>query len=384
MDTLRAYHKKEYGHEPEVIVSAPGRVVLIGEHSQYNDGYVLPVGLNRRVKVALSRRRDNSLRFYAADFDERKRTTISNLKYKREDRWANLVKGVIYSYLQMGFDFRGVNCTISGEIPIGIGLASSAAIQIAAAMAVNAVNDLDSEQTQIIESARQSEARFMGDKTSTMDLLTCFYAESNAAFFLDTRSLEYHHIPLELGQVKVLITNSNIPAHFIENEEDERDRDCMECIQALSKNNSATTLRDYTATDVRDSLGAIPETTRRRCLHIVEENQRVLDAEAALVKNDYNAFGKILSRSHESLRDLFEVSCPELDWLVKRALETPGVYGSRMAGSGYGGCTVTFIQQEAIEDYKKRLFEYERIFGFKADTFICNPESGARIEFTNR
>jgi galactokinase len=150
-------------------------------------------------------------------------------------------------------------------------------------------------------------------------------------------------------------------------------------VQYLSTRKPGTALRDYSPGDVRDSMGLIPESTRKKCLHVVEENHRVLEAEEALRKKDLVAFGKLMNRSHESLRDLYEVSCPELDWLVKRAWETEGVYGSRLTGAGFGGCTVTLIEEDAVPRYREHILQYERIFGFRPELYLCKPSAGARI-----
>ena len=196
---------------------------------------------------------------------------------------------------------------------------------------------------------------------------------------IDTRSMEYRHVNLNLKGVKILITNSNVPRTLVDAEYHQRRTECEKCVGLLSAKKPGRTLRDYSPADLRDSMGLIPESTRKKCLHVVEENQRVLEAEAALKKGDLAGFGKLMNRSHESLRDQYEVSCPELDWLVKRAWETEGVYGSRMAGVGFGGCTVTLIEEKVIPAYVARLEAYERIFSFRADTYVCEPAAGVRI-----
>jgi len=179
--------------------------------------------------------------------------------------------------------------------------------------------------------------------------------------------------------VKILITNSRVPRGLVDSEYNRRREECRRCVELLSARKPGTALRDYTPADVRDGMGIIPETTRKKCLHVVEENQRVLEAEEALKKKDLVGFGKLMNRSHESLRDLYEVSCPELDWLVKRAWETEGVYGSRLTGAGFGGCTVTLIEEDAIPAYREHIVQYERIFGFRPELYICKPSAGARI-----
>lgn len=378
MNDVISLHRAEYSAEPEKIVSAPGVVTLMGEYTEQSEGFVLPIGINRTMTVAVSRRKDNSLRFYAANLNERKRTSLSNLKYKREDRWANYLKGVLHGLIELGCPMKGLNVTVTGNVPPGIGLASSAAITVAAALAVKELFAFQCTDVQLIECARKAETEFIGISTGIVHPFVAFYARKGYALFLDTRNLEFRPVPLHMGDVRLLITDSKVPQNVSEAELAQRTSDCETCVAMLSARKPGVTLRDYSPTDLRDSMGIIPEGIRRRCLHVVEENQRVQEAELAFRQKNFAAVGKLMNRSHESLRDLFEVSCPELDWLVKRSLETEGVYGSRLTGIGFGGCTVTLLRADAVDKYLKRLEEYERIFGFKAEAFVCEPSDGVK------
>lgn len=380
MDEIFSLHKKEYGTEPEVITSAPGKINLMGEYTEFSEGYVLSVAIDRYVEVAVSRRNDNSLRFYSVNYDERKKTTISNLKKKREDRWANYPKGVISSLLRIGCILKGVDVTIMGNIPEGIGLASSSAMAIALTVALKKLFELELTDVQVIEAARQSESVFLGQKTGISSFLLAFYARAGQAMFLDTRSLEYEYIPLDFGDKVFLITDTRIPPSLIEiDDEIDYYEDFRTIVEALSSRKTGSSLRDFTKSDLSLSISGVSEDTRRRSMHILDENQRVLDMKGALEQGDMILCGRLLSRSHDSLRNQFDVSCPELDWLVKRAQETQGVYGSRLTGKGYGGCTVTLIDRDKIDTYEEHLEEYERIFGFKAEDFVCKPSPGVKI-----
>jgi len=379
MNDVISLHRAEYSADPEKVVSAPGVVTLMGEYTEQSEGFVLPVAINRTITVAVSRRKDNSLRFYAANLNERKRTSLSNLKYKREDRWANYLKGVLYGLSQLGCPVRGLNMTVSGDVPSGIGLASSAAMTVAATVAAKELFEFSCTPMQVVDCARRAETEFMNIPTGMVHPFVAYNARKGYALLLDTRSLEFRPVPLHMGDVRLLITDSRVPQNVSETELAQRNSDCDQCVEILAKRKPGTTLRDFSPSDLRDSLGTIPERIRRRCLHVVEENQRVHDAELALRQKNFQTLGKLMNRSHESLRDLFEVSCPELDWLVKRSWETEGVFGSRLTGTGFGGCTVTLLRADAVEKYQKRLDDYERIFGFKAEAFVCEPSDGARI-----
>lgn len=381
MDDLIRSHLEEYGQDPNIIAQAPGRVNLIGEHTDYNEGFVLPMAIDYYVRVALSRRKDQHLRFFSSDLQDRKRTSLSNLRFKKEDRWANYPKGIISVLLNRGYDIGGLSFTVMGNVPIGVGLSSSAALEVATAYAVQKLLGIEISGPELAGLAQEAENSFVGVQCGIMDQFVSRMAQAGSAMFIDTRNMEYRHIPINLLTVKILITNSSVPRSLVDSEYNQRRAECEKCVSLLSARNSGRSLRDYSAADLRDSMGLIPETTRKRCLHVVEENERVREAEGALKKNDIVSFGKLMNRSHESLRDQYEVSCPELDWLVKRAWETEGVYGSRMTGAGFGGCTVTLIEEEAIPKYEARLVAYEKIFSFKPETFLCHPSDGARIVF---
>jgi galactokinase len=379
MDDLIRSHQEEYGQGPDIIAQAPGRVNLIGEHTDYNEGFVFPMAIDYYVLVAVSRRKDQHLRFYSLDFKDRKRTSLSNLRYKKEDRWSNYLKGIISVLQNRGYNSGGLSFSVKGNIPVGVGLSSSAALEVATAYAVQKLLGLEIAGPDLARLAQEAENSFVGVQCGIMDQFVSRMARRGSAMFIDTRTMEYRHIPINLRTAKILITNSNVPRSLVESEYNQRRGECEKCVSLLSSRKPGRSLRDYTAEDLRDSMGLIPETTRKRCLHVVEENERVREAEAALKRNDIAGFGKLMNRSHESLRDQYEVSCPELDWLVKRAWETDGVYGSRMTGAGFGGCTVTLIEESAIPEYQARLEAYERIFSFKPEVFHCSPADGARI-----
>jgi galactokinase len=379
MDVVKQSHAEEYGRQPEVIASAPGRVNLIGEHTDYNEGYVFPMAIDFSIKVALSRRSDSQLHFYSVDYKDRKRASLPILKYRKEDRWANYPKGIINELIERGHELGGMDLTIHGDVPQGAGLSSSAALEIATALAVQTGFGIEMDREELARLAQHAENEFVGVKCGIMDQFISRMAKEGHAMLLDARWLTYHFVPLSLKSARIIITNSRVPHGLVDSEYNRRREECRRCVELLSPRKPGTALRDYSSDDLRDSMGEIPETTRKRCLHVVEENQRVLEAEEALRHHDLVAFGKLMNRSHESLRDLYEVSCPELDWLVKRAQETEGVYGSRLTGAGFGGCTVTLIEEEAIPRYREHITPYERIFGFRPEIYLCRPCGGARV-----
>jgi galactokinase len=378
MNEIRSLHSTEFGREPEVIVSAPGTANLIGEHTDYGDGLVIEAAIDRYLRVAVSRRDDNSLRYYAPDLNERKRTTIQNLKYRREDRWANYPKGVLYELMQLGYEFSGIDLTVTSDIPTGIGLGSSAAFSVASAIALSELFEIELSEFQIVQSAFLSELSFMGIETSITDHLVSAVSRESRCLFVDLRELDYEFLPLDPDDLQILVIVSNVPNVFPAQDLAVRRAKCADCTSFLKQNKLGSSLRDLDPEELRDVLDGLPEDVRRVCSHVVEENDRVRKGVSLLKHRKFEAFGKLMAKSHDSLRDNYEVSCPEIDWLVKRAGEIGGIFGSRMTGPGFGGCTVSLVRKEAIEPYLENIEDYERIFGFKPEWFVMSPAAGVR------
>jgi galactokinase len=384
MKDIGLIHRVEYEldddrSEPVVIAEAPGRIHYLGEHGEPGAGLYLSSAIDRYVRVAVSSRKDNSLRFYAADLGERKRTTLVNLKYKREDRWSNYLKVAIHIFAELGYPVRGLNFTISGDIPQQIGLASSSAIEAAASFALKGFYQANISERDLLFRLATSKAQFFFFFRDLVDYLIIFSARKDQFLVVDETNIRAKRIKSPFGKYKLIIMDSRVPRAGVEEELKQRQEDIRKGLDILSNKKIGTTFRDFAATDLVESMGNLPEEIRRRSLHIVQEIRRVHEAEESLRRSDLVTFTKIISHSHESLRDLYEVSCPEIDWLVKRAQELDGVLASRMTGLGFGGCTYAFIREDVVEEYKRRLEDYERIFGFHPVIYEMNLASGCRI-----
>jgi galactokinase len=329
--------------------------------------------------VAVSARKDNSLRFFAADLGERKRTTLINLKYKREDRWANYIKVAIHIFAEMGYPVKGLNFTVCGDIPPQVGLASSSAMEAAAAAALRSFLKVSMNDKELIRRLGMAQEVFYGKDSASVDYLILFSARKDHFVLADEVSGAAQLIKSPFSRYKVLIMDSRVPRLGVEDELKQRRQKIKKGLEMLSGNREGASFREFAALDLVESMGNLPEEIRRRSMHIVQELRRVADAADALSRADMASLIRIIFHSHESLRDLYEVSCPEIDWLVKRAQETEGVFGSRMTGQGFGGCTYTFIKDKALEDYAKRLEEYERIFGFRPISYEVKIGTGARV-----
>ncbi len=377
-------HEQEYGVPPTITVSAPGSVLLMGAHTEHSDGLVFGLPIQQRMIVSVGRRTDNSLRFFAADINERKRTSVSALKYKREDRWANYLKGVVMQLQRLGCPVRGLNLTVSGSVPSGIGLGSSAAIGVACAVALKTAYDFKVSDMQLLQCARRAEQEYTGAETGLSAYLTSYFGEPGHAVYIDSRSLEYSLVPVSFDGAVFVVTNPHVQNCFTEEDDAERRDDCRLCVEKLHGARGGYALRDYSVQDVEQGLGIMSEDVRRRCLHVVNEMQRVREALPAIRTHDKVELGKMMVRSHNSLRDLYEVSYPELDWLVKRSCEISGIHGAKLAGSATGCCVVTLIEQAALESYGEKLEEYERIFGFPGDYFVLDLPAASRLEIDLR
>ncbi|MDR0525166.1 MAG: galactokinase [Spirochaetaceae bacterium] len=377
-------HRKEYGidaggTERIIIAEAPGRIHYLGEHGEPKAGLFLSSGIDRYIRVALSPRKDNSFRFYAPDLGERKRTTLANLKYKREDRWSNYLKTPIHGFLELGYPVKGLNVTVAGDIPLHTGLASSSAIEVAAGVALREFFKAPLSTDELLAQIILSQKTLFEKPGIPIDYAIALYAEEDCFLVADETTLTVRPVPANLGEYQIILMDSRVPRMGLDNELRIRRQALKKGLTLLAQKKTGTSLRDFVTADLIESMGNLPEEIRRRSMHIIQELRRICDAEEALLKGDLPALSKLIFHSHESLRDLYEVSCPEIDWLVKRGQETEGVLGSRMTGLGFGGCTYTILTPKAAEEYRRRIEDYERIFGFRPIMHTIKLAQGARI-----
>jgi len=362
-----------------VVAQAPGRIHFLGDPGDPGVGLYLSAAIDRWINVAVSPRKDTSLRFYAPDLNERKRTTMASLKYKREDRWANYVKVAIQLFTGLGFPLRGLNFTVMGNVPQQIGLASSSALEVASAVALRAMLKAKVNETELARKLAAMHLEYFEKDPGLVDYLIGFSARSEQFLVVDESKLSVAKLKSPFSRCRIVITDSRVPRVGIEAELRARREDLGTAAGVLSHGRKGANLREFAETDLMDSMGNLPEKTRRRSLHVVQEIRRVTDAADMLRRADLTGFSRLVFHSHEGLRDLYEISCPEIDWMVKRAQETPGVFGSRMAGHGFGGCTYAIVKNEAVEEYRQRLDEYERIFGFHPAIHEVRIATGSRV-----
>jgi len=380
MSDIVSLHTQEYGEPPKITVSAPGVVNLMGAHTEATDGYLLLFGMDKRAWVAASPRDDGSMRFYAADLNERKRTSSSALKYRRDDHFGGLAKGVISRLQTLGAHIGGLNVTVTSTIPSGIGLGASQAIGVALASSLARLFGFEISPIEAAQVAHYVERSFEGIPVGFGSFLATAVVRQGHVLLIDSHKLDWSHIDVDLDGSLMLGINTHAPSAVTQLEEAARQVDCVHCLELLSGRENGCSFQEFTYEELSSSIGRVPEHARHYCLHIVGENERVLSCASALRRGDHQRIGKLLTESHESLRDLYEGTSPEVDWLVKHSHGLPGVYGARLAGGFTGTCALVFGNRIAEDGLRSLLREYERIFGFHPDVVACSPDGGVQVE----
>jgi len=381
-DPIQKFHEA-FQTEPVLRSIAPGRVNLIGEHTDYNDGYVLPIAIQYAVAVLVSPRADTEIHMHSADFNQT--TTFSLAKPPVKDprfRWSAYEKGVVSEFLKSGYFLHGANLLIQGNVPMASGLSSSAAVEVATAAALRAMNGISIPDVDLVKLCQRAENNFVGMKCGIMDQFISCLGRAGSALFLDCRSLEYETVPFPSDRYDVVICDTKMKRELTGSEYNERRSQCEEGVRLLRKKlPGIRALRDVSVKDFENSAEVLPDMVRKRCRHVIEENQRVLDFVEALRKRDEAAIGRLLSASHASLRDLYEVSCPELDLMVDLAMSVSGVIGARMTGAGFGGCAIAIVKKGSAEYLKTKVFDlYPQKTGIQPEVYVSSPSDGARVD----
>ena len=339
-----------------VVVRAPGRVNLIGDHTDYNDGFVLPMIIDRHVETVARRRPDRQVRIVAAESGERVDNTLGEPIDYSSPNWLPYVLGVVHELAQRGRLSSGIDIVFRGTVPQGAGLGSSAVLEVATALALDAVFNLWLNPTELAELCRDVEHRYAGVHCGIMDQLASRLGRSDHALLIDCRSLDARHVPMPLDGHRLVIVDSGVRRELAESGYNERRAECEEAVALLREAEpSITSLRDVTPDTLSNHEKRLSPDLYARCRHVVSENHRVLEACERLAAGDLPAFGRLMKASHLSLRNDFEVSHPALDRLVEEANQVDGVLGARLTGAGFGGCTVNFVAETALPEFKRRL-----------------------------
>jgi len=371
---------QKYNKQPELTVYAPGRVNIIGEHTDYNDGFVMPCAINFGTAVSGTKQDDHIWNVYAADLDETDEFSLNVEIPKSEHKWANYVRGVV-KFIQERYPHfqQGANLVISGNVPLSSGLSSSAALEVAVGKFCQQLGDLPLSHTDIALNGQKAENQFVGANCGNMDQLISALGQENHLLMIDCRSLETTPTPVP-QDVAVIIVNSNVPHDLVTGEYNTRRQQCEEAAKFFG----VKALRDVSVEQFRKKeaeLTALSPLAAKRARHVVTENQRVLDAVEALKKNDLTRLGELMGESHDSMRDDFEITVPQIDYLVELAQLVIGKSGgARMTGGGFGGCIVALAPHDKVDAVRKIIADnYEKTTGLKETFYVCTASQGVRV-----
>ena len=367
-----------HGTTPEAVVRAPGRVNLIGEHTDYNDGFVLPAAIDRSIDFAGRKRADRLVRVHSLDFNAAAEFSLDDIQKESKNTWSNYIRGVSKYLEEDGHRLSGADIVFGGNVPREAGLSSSAAVEVGTAAFWKNLVGLEADPVYLVKLARKAENQFVGVPCGIMDQFISALGREHHALFLDCRDLTYRHVPLR-DDVKIVVCNSGVKRALAQSEYEVRLNQCRQAVALIASTGRAVrSLRDVAPEDLEAARSALSEILFRRARHVVSENHRVLEAVRVLEAGKLERFGELMNASHESLRDDYEVSSKELDVLVELARNQPGVLGARMTGAGFGGCTVNLVRQEAAEAFAEAVRRgYQDTLGLKAEIYICKASQGA-------
>jgi galactokinase len=376
MAYLRQIFTEIFGSVPK-FYRAPGRVNLIGEHTDYNDGFVMPAAIDRYVWAAIANRKDRKVRIHSANYSETVTFDLDNVHPVRKGSWSDYPQGVSAMLQNAGYDIQGADILVSGDVPIGSGLSSSAAVEVAVGFAMLDQCGASVERTELAKLCQRAENEFVGMRCGLMDQFTACNGEAGRAIMLDCRSLDYESIEMP-HDISLVICNTMVKHKLANSEYNSRRADCEEGGSILARSNPGIkALRDVTMHELDQRRNELPERIFWHCRHVVSENERVQRAAVALASGDVEAFGDLMYESHRSLRDDFEVSSPELNLMIQIASMQRGVIGARMTGGGFGGCTVNLVYKNAVDEFIAAISrEYELRIGLAPEIYVSSAVEG--------
>ena len=383
-EKIRTKFEELFGNEGDIKeYFAPGRVNLIGEHTDYNGGHVFPCALTMGTYAVARKRNDNKIRLYSMNFENLGilESTIDDLKYNKSENWINYPKSMIWAMKEEGFNIdKGFDIVYLGTIPNGAGLSSSASIEVLTGFVLKDLFDLDVDMTKIALLGQKAENKYIGVNCGIMDQFIIANGKKDCAVFLDTANLEYEYAPVKLENAKIVIMNTNKKRGLGDSKYNERRAECEEALRELQQKLNIKSLGELTEEEFEENKDLIKSQTRqKRAKHAVYENQRPIKAVKALKENKIDLFGELMIASHNSLRDDYEVTGKELDTLVEESLKQDGVIGARMTGAGFGGCAVSIVKSDKVDDFIKNVGKsYKDKIGYEADFYAVEIGDGPR------
>ena len=368
----RSYHTRP------AIFRAPGRVNLIGEHTDYNDGFVMPAAIGFYTWIAAGPGPDRTLHVRSEEFRETIDLPLDSLGGPPRKHWSDFVRGVAAVLQSEGFALSGASLIIQGQVPMGAGLSSSASLEVATGLALLATSQKRVPPLDLVKICQRAEHEYVGTRCGIMDQFIAVFAISSHALMIDCRSLESESLSIP-DDARLVICNSMVKHELASGEYNRRREECEAGVKVFRKNSPTVhALRDVNQEDLAEHAAELSDVVYRRCRHVISENQRVLDAAQALRSGDLSRFGRLMYESHRSLQQDYEVSSSELDLLVDIASSCEGVYGSRMTGGGFGGCTITLVRSGSVEAFREKVTqEYKEKTGIRPDLYVCSAAQGA-------
>jgi galactokinase len=364
-----------------ILVRSPGRINLIGEHTDYNDGFVMPAAIDREIVVAIDVSMDDHSTLYSVKHNEFFSFHTTDPAKVKSPLWANYLLGVVRKFVDQGHPVKSFNCVVDGDVPTGAGLSSSAALECSFAYALDHLHKFGIPRQELILIAQWAEHNYAGVKCGIMDQFASMMGLENKAFVLDCRSLEYHYFPVDLKDSTIVLCDSMVKHSLASSEYNTRRSECEQGVQILHRYYpEVRSLRDVTRQMIENHRSKLSEKVYNRCTYVVEENQRVLDASKDLERGDLKSFGKKMYETHHGLSLLYEVSCDELDHLVAESKKIPGVLGARMMGGGFGGCTINIVETSQVDNFILKISEsYKKQFNVKMNTYVVSIQDGTGL-----
>lgn len=383
MNTQKLWNKfgqkfRDYGLESGAY-RAPGRVNLIGEHTDYNDGFVMPMAIEKQITMLAQLRPDKKIKLYSLDYEKLVEYDLVSLEYDQDNIWANYLLGVIDQIQKSGENLQGFNLMFTGDIPQGSGLSSSAALEIVTALAVTDLHKIKIDGVEMALLAQQAENDFVGVQCGIMDQYISRLGKKDQALLIDCRSNEYQLVPFKNDNYQIVICNSKVERGLVDSEYNQRRRECKQAVEFFAEKNdkNIAALRDVDLKTLEKYKDELDENVYKRAHHVVSENERVLAAKTALETDNIKKFGELMYASHKSLSEDYEVSSKELDILVNLAAEA-GIEGARMTGAGFGGCTVNLVRKNRVKQFLTAIKQkYKAMTNIEAEIYVSNPGAGA-------
>jgi len=366
-----------YGKQP-MFYSAPGRVNLIGEHTDYNEGFVLPAAIDKKIYIAIAKNEDHQLRVFANQFNEKKEVGLSSLK--PVEGWFTYLAGMMFHLQQMGKPIGGVDVIVDGDVPVGAGMSSSAAICSAFGFALNELNCLELDRMQLALVGQKTEQTFAGVNCGIMDQFASLHGKAGYVMRLDCRSLNYEYIPFDFPEYKIVLVNSMVKHALASSEYNIRRQQCEEGVRIMKEAfPGVKSLRDITLQQLDMKREQLPVEVYNKCYYVISENERLLRGCGFLANGDIQSFGQLMYASHKGLSKEYNVSCDELDFLVETARHLKGVAGARMMGGGFGGCTINLVKTENVDDFANAMKSaYRNRYKKETEIYITQIEEGAK------